>query len=145
MNTHYCVGFLFDSRFQRVLLVEKRGRRESWQKGLYNGIGGLVQFGESSRAAMLRKGSAEAGLELPVAYEWTNFACLRFDNQTQLDVFHASNDVLINRAHTKADENIDVFPVHRLPENCIDDVPWMINMAIASARGRLPFYSVEVG
>lgn len=59
---HYCLGFAFDD-LGRVALIEKQ--RPEWQRGLLNGIGGKVEFGETPIIAMHREFFEETGVSLP--------------------------------------------------------------------------------
>jgi len=54
-KTKFVVGFYFDM-FQKkpsVLLIKKK--RPQWQAGLYNGIGGHIEEGETPLQAMIRE------------------------------------------------------------------------------------------
>jgi 8-oxo-dGTP diphosphatase len=57
---HYVVGFQFNNAGDRVALI-KKGRPE-WQAGLWNGIGGGVERGESAEQAMEREFQEETEL-----------------------------------------------------------------------------------
>lgn len=54
----YVVGFVFTPDCQKVLLIRKD---KGWQSGLYNGIGGHVEAGETPVQAMVRECSEETG------------------------------------------------------------------------------------
>ena len=63
----YVVGFAFNQ--SNILLIEKT--KPSWQKGLLNGIGGLVESGEGLRDAMYREFKEETSL-VTDWQSWTN-------------------------------------------------------------------------
>lgn len=69
----YCVGFLFAPDLQHVVLIEKK--RPSWQVGQLNGVGGKVEPGETTHAAMVREFSEETGVHVP---EWALFHTERY-------------------------------------------------------------------
>ena len=87
----YCLGFMFDPAYERVLLMVKK--RPAWQEGLLNGIGGKIESGESCLEAMNREFFEETGLDLPGNFgpnsvhhfEWqhvgTHFRSALYDNQ----------------------------------------------------------------
>jgi len=56
----YSVGFLVSPEGDRVLLLEKA--RPDWIKGLWNGVGGHIERGESPFEAMMREAAEEAAL-----------------------------------------------------------------------------------
>lgn len=51
IHTEYCVGFAFYGT--DVILINKA--RPAFQKGLFNGVGGKIEFGESAFQAMVRE------------------------------------------------------------------------------------------
>jgi 8-oxo-dGTP pyrophosphatase MutT (NUDIX family) len=59
----YVLGFVFDRRYNNVLLVEKA--RPEWQAGKLNGLGGKVEVGELPAAAMIRELREETNQALP--------------------------------------------------------------------------------
>lgn len=71
--TPYVAGFLFRGpsipEAASVALVRKL--KPKWQLGLWNGIGGKVEKGESQAAAMRREALEEIGL--PVSVDWNYF------------------------------------------------------------------------
>ncbi len=56
---HYVLGFAFYN--DRVLLFH-HDKPENWQHGVWNGIGGKVEPGETPAKAMVREAEEEAGL-----------------------------------------------------------------------------------
>ena len=66
----YSLGFMFSHNMNYVLLRLKK--KPAWQDGLLNGIGGLVEPGESSLQAMRREFHEETGLMTDLT-EWTCF------------------------------------------------------------------------
>lgn len=69
--TKYVLGFIFDSYAEKVLLIEKQ--RPNWQAGKLNGIGGKIESGEKSTAAMVREAFEECHLFSKVG-DWLSVA-----------------------------------------------------------------------
>lgn len=65
---YYVCGFLFTPNRQQVALIKKV--RPEWQAGLYNGIGGKIEFNESPSQAMIREFSEETGSRIT---NWNGF------------------------------------------------------------------------
>jgi 8-oxo-dGTP diphosphatase len=59
---HYVVGFVFDYDLNHVLLLKKT--HPEWQKGKYNGVGGLVEHDEDAPYAMWRECLEECNLDI---------------------------------------------------------------------------------
>lgn len=57
--TLYSLGFLFTGDLSQVALIQKVA--PEWQKGLWNGIGGKIEVGESPLEAMNREFVEETG------------------------------------------------------------------------------------
>jgi 8-oxo-dGTP diphosphatase len=62
---NFVLGFITDRK--RVLLIRKN--RPDWQKGLYNGVGGLVLLDETPTDAMIREAKEETNLDIT---DWVN-------------------------------------------------------------------------
>lgn len=114
----YSVGFLVSPEGDRVLLLEKA--RPDWIRGLWNGVGGHIERGESPFEAMMREAAEEAALPpLP----WKHLGVINAQQEpgapfgsAQLVVFAAIGDV--DAARTMTDEPVRPFAweeVERLP------------------------------
>lgn len=71
--SEFVCGFMFDQWSKRVVLIKKE--RPTWQKGLWNGVGGLIRPGEAPRDAMAREFKEETGVTTDSG-EWRHFADL---------------------------------------------------------------------
>lgn len=121
----YVVGFLLCK--SNVLLVEKK--RPEWQKGLWNGIGGRVEPGESVDVAMRREFREEAGLDVD---KWHLFCtemgtnCVvyfyRADVQTTRSVERDVNDV----GETLEWHHVD----HVVDSPVVGNLRWLVPMAM---------------
>lgn len=69
----YVVGYMLRPSREEVLLLCKQ--HPEYQKGKWNGVGGKIEAGESSIAAMVREFHEEAGV-LTTQRDWEHFATL---------------------------------------------------------------------
>lgn len=58
---NYVCAFVIDE-CNNILLIRKK--RPDWQAGYLNGVGGKIEFGETSREAMTREFQEETGLTI---------------------------------------------------------------------------------
>ena len=81
---NYVAGFLFSQDLTHVVLLEKQS--PAWQKGLFNGVGGKIEDGESPIQAMVRECEEETGVFIS-ENNWTRYAHLTKPNYFELDVY----------------------------------------------------------
>jgi len=103
----YALGFYFSEDSKKVLLINKM--RPENQKGLLNGIGGLMIEGETIMQTMVRESIEEIGVDVP---DWDNFFKLRADSTTEIYCFRAFGD--LSKAETMTDERIKVIGINNL-------------------------------
>lgn len=96
--TRYAMGFCF-SWNNHVLLIKKQ--KDSMHEGLYNGIGGKIEEGESADHAMEREWAEESHYP-PVG--WREYMRMRFDNENELVLFAAQIDKGVKRGKFNAAE-----------------------------------------
>jgi len=129
--TDKVVGYLFDRSLNLVMLILKQ--RPEWMRGLYNGVGGKIEPGESPLQAMERECLEESGL---VPYwdttEWEAVARLDTPNG-RIFVFAAVGTP--TDGVTKTDEAIIVVNTAALPANIVPNVRWLIPLAQQTLRG----------
>ena len=113
----YCLGFALHGH--GVLLVEKL--RPSWQKGLWNGVGGKVEPGEPAFQAMQREFLEETGL---VVEDWRPI-CTLHGPDWEVSVYTAQVDGQEPKQCT--DEKVGWWPVNRLPPH-VTNLPWLLAM-----------------
>src|SRR6266498_4001734 len=138
---NYVVGFLFDDDGETVALIHKQ--RPSWQKGLLNGVGGKMEYGELASEAMIRECEEEFGVRVE---DWEQFAVLTsgdsliyffkaFDSNTLVRV-----GTSVVHSYDPADPNVEVpviIFVDTLPYYAtIPNLQWLIPMALEN-----PIYS----
>jgi 8-oxo-dGTP diphosphatase len=133
MNTRYVAGFLFDPLFESVSLIRKN--RPKWQAGLLNGIGGHIDGDETALAAMFREFKEETGYHETM---WTLFARLK-GPEFSVEFFAAIGNP--NLCKTVSDEPVEVICVHNLhihQQRMVENVPWLIHLAIDVMRDGRP-------
>ncbi|MGE0412002.1 MAG: NUDIX hydrolase [Verrucomicrobiales bacterium] len=134
----YVLGFLFSPDRQRVALIRKA--KPDWQKGLLNGIGGKVEFGEDDFQAMAREFREETGYQKKI--DWRNY-CAMEGIGWEVSCFVALGDV---DALATADEEepVEVRRVEELHPGCkgtIENLPWLIALALDSGRDWEPAFT----
>ena len=122
----YVVGFLFTPDNQRVVLIEKHN--PAWQRGLYNGVGGKIEAGETPLEAMIREFEEEAGVKTQ-ANDWRHIARILRPGDYDLSVF-AGHSALALEAKTVERELIALLPVDALPAKLMPNLKWLIPMAL---------------
>jgi 8-oxo-dGTP pyrophosphatase MutT (NUDIX family) len=132
----YVVGFLFDPAFERLWLIEKK--RPAWQAGLWNGIGGKVEPGESIFDAMAREAREEIdiGDETP----WTHYVSLQYV-EAEIHFFWANGILGFSTARAVTDEEIAqrrvadwLYPDPEGRDRLILNLRFLIPMAVHSGR-----------
>ena len=109
----YALGFVKSLDDKRVLLLQKV--RPAFMAGLYNGVGGHIEEGETPVAAMARECEEEADLRIP-EQEWLLLDVLGDGKTYEVSVFYAHAE--IEKASARTDEPLQIFDldeVHRLP------------------------------
>lgn len=124
MKTKYVLGFAFNRN--SVALIRKN--RPAWQKGLYNGIGGHIEEGETPLRAMIREFKEETGIKFN---PWLKFCVMEFPEAT---VYCFTTKVpFLNNAKSLTDEAVQITRMEdifnsRIP--MIDNIPWLVAMAL---------------
>lgn len=134
--TDYVLGFAFTMDRHRVLLIEKR--RPAWQAGLWNGIGGKIEAGETPLQAMSREAVEEAGIKVA----WSPLATLRGDGFL-IHVFQAFNDNIMS-AESRTDERVSIHGLSYLklipaPRN----IPLLVALALDTSGIAKPIHLRE--
>lgn len=121
---NYVVGIIYSNT--HVLLIDKL--RPEWQKGIYNGVGGMIKDGESSIDAMIRECKEECNLDI---YEWYEYDTVSFDNGVNLTYFYSKiDDEYIKTFESLTDEKVVMFNLYKLPESIQDDIEDIITSRI---------------
>lgn len=137
-TTDYVCGFAFNPGYSKVALIEKR--RPDWQAGLWNGIGGHVEEGESPLEAMRREFAEEAGLYVPT---WECFAELLDATDPGSArwrvLFYCVAGQPLGELRTLTDERVHSWRVDDLMHlDVVPNLRWLIPLATQrEVRGKL--------
>jgi 8-oxo-dGTP pyrophosphatase MutT (NUDIX family) len=133
----YVAGFMFSPDETRVALVMKK--RPAWQAGMWNGIGGHIEPGETVHDAMVREFAEETGVLYAL---WERFATLSGDGFA-VDWFRCTSS-LLDGVRSATDEAVGVHPVPLPPDlPTIPNLGWLVPMALKANRHEWPFDVVE--
>lgn len=126
---NYVVGFITDGK--RVLLIRKN--RPDYQKGLYNGVGGLVLENETPVETMIRKTNEETGLQIN---DWIKIDTFPYpETETTLHLFQATvSKKFIKNYKTTTDEIVRLFKIKNLPVNTVKDVPYICTKRLTNQK-----------
>ncbi len=109
--TEYSVGFMFDDRMERVLLIQKQSG-PACVLNKWNGLGGHIEDGESPKDCMVREFHEECGVMTDPG-EWLKFTELRVSDAV-VHCFWATNSQAISDARKTTREAINDYSC--LPE-----------------------------
>lgn len=120
----YVVGIVYSN--EHVLLINKI--RPEWQKGIFNGLGGMINKGELPIDAMIRECKEECNLDIKY---WELYDKVNFDNGVELNYFISKvNDDFIKEFKSMTDEEVVMFNLYKIPENIQDDIKYIITSRI---------------
>lgn len=119
----FVVGFAIDTMLEEVLLIRKL--KPQWQKGHLNGVGGKCAGSEWAYDAMRREFHEETGIFID---NWRRF-CTTQARDGEVHFFVT----LFNKfeVEQKEDEEPVWVSYRPLPIKVVDNLQWMIPMAIA--------------
>lgn len=121
---NYVVGIVYSN--EHVLLINKI--RPEWQKGIFNGLGGMINKGELPIDAMIRECKEECNLDIKY---WELYDKVNFDNGVELNYFISKvNDDFIKEFKSMTDEEVVMFNLYKIPENIQDDIKYIITSRI---------------
>jgi 8-oxo-dGTP diphosphatase len=128
----YVVGFLFDSRGERVVLIRKN--RPDWQKGKVNGVGGKIEPNETPMAAMIREFREETGVET-TSLDWENFGSMWDFHEFEIAFYRAFNSELLAQTKTCTDEFIEKWDVESVTaifhrNQIVPNLRWLVPLAL---------------
>jgi 8-oxo-dGTP diphosphatase len=131
---NYVAGFLFSEDKQSVALIEKK-KGPPAVIGKWNAIGGKIEDGETSLAAMKREFIEETGVSYELA--WLRFLRLEGENWS-VDFYHAFANL---RVESMEDEKVSWFTLRELP-NVVSNLKWIIPMALSHFEQHVETYRV---
>lgn len=135
--TMYVLGFAFNKTKDKVLLIKKEkkeGKKENWQAGFFNGLGGKIEaFENFPIEAMVREFKEECNIST-LETDWKQYATI------QNSFFHVTCffSVLDNIENFEILTNEKVYSVEISSlfkeqfKNCLSNLIWLIPMALES-------------
>lgn len=140
MKTTYVAGFMFDQSRLHVALIRKN--KPKWQAGKLNGIGGKVEAEESILHAMVREFSEETSTTTTES-QWNHFLTMRGGDWIVEFLFTTGDVWSLQSPEEEKVEIVDLGLITPLREDMIENLPWLISMALDCAMdGRPDFASV---
>lgn len=131
--TMYVVAFAFDD-LGRVCLIEKQ--KPDWQKNRYNGVGGKVEKGETSRHAMVREFEEETGVKTVFA-DWVCAGMMQGPDWT-VDVW-TYHSPAIRDVKTMETEKVQLFTIPQVQHlHAIDNVPILVALCQLHQKTNAP-------
>ena len=123
------LGFMFSEDLKNVLLLKKS--HPEWQAGQLNGVGGKLEPEDKNdpHAAMAREFKEETGM---LHDDWDSFCVLENEKKTwRVYIYSAVGE--ITEAKKMEDEEPIVVSVDNLPPQIIDNLSWLIPLALDPA------------
>lgn len=151
----YVAGFLFDEAHEHVVLLEKQ--KPLWMKGKLNGVGGKIEDGETPLQAMEREFEEETSFNSRVTggYFWHEFCELKAYNgapdlRCVVHFYRAFAPIEALRSCRQMEtEPVNVYrlatlpwPQHLSPSTVMNNLPWLITMALGIDSERVDKFEV---
>ncbi len=135
---HYVLGLIYNSDLNTVLLIKKK--RPAWQEGMWNGIGGKIEKGETPIHAIDRETYEETG---QAHYEFKHIITFVCPGGT-VYVYKA---VAFGKIYFKQieDEVLSLKSLNDLPENMMANLKWIIPVSLSSIQFPLMVQQNELG
>lgn len=122
----YVTGFMFSSDKKKVALITKIN--PAWQRGLINGVGGKIEYGESPEQAMSREFLEETGVST-LPEQWTCYCIIKRPQKYSVSFLVSIDDNVFNIRSVEK-EVVGIYEVNNLPRNVIENLRWLIPMSI---------------
>lgn len=138
MKTEYVLGFALSSLRQRVVLIRKT--KPEWQVGKLNGVGGKIE-NESKYTAMHREFREETGYATKGEL-WSYFCRLEGDD---FEVHCFATIIDVGECRTVEAEEVEIIQVKDLEnyrQSMVENLPWLINLAIDHLDDKRPSFVV---
>jgi len=107
--------------------------RPDWQSGRLNGVGGRIESKETSVECIVREVFEETGVKTNNKEDWDYFGEIKSDSW-RVDLYACAYVGNANDFSTTTDEEVEWFEVDSLPDNILENLNWMIPLAIDKLR-----------
>lgn len=144
----YVLGFCFNQSLNKVVLIRKK--KPDWQASRLNGVGGSVEQGETTLAAMVREFREETGWQAHP--EWICFGRLRcaVPDDVELYLFRGRYDTVPGPYMDGPEGLVNVHYVSSVltgesqGSKVVPNARWLILMALNHATGddRAEFFEI---
>lgn len=133
----YVAGFMFSRDLASVALIRKA--EPEWQRGKLNGVGGKIEEGESSVAAMQREFAEETGW-CTSSHIWRHFAALSGPDWS-LDFYFSKGDLAL--VDSREEEKIEIIAVDSIAQrsDVIENLPWLVGLALDALHDGRPVFA----
>ncbi len=126
----YTLAFIFNSTQDKVLLMHKS--RPAVHEGMFNGLGGKIEEGESSLDCVVREIKEESDL-VTEKDKWI-YVGEKFSDEWRVETFCYVYKGDISDAKTVEDQPIEWFDVKNLPKNLVSNLAWIIPLCLDKIR-----------
>lgn len=130
----YSLGFAFSLDASKLVVIEKN--RPDWQAGLWNGVGGKLEEGETPLQCLVREFFEETGVKISEK-AWRPLTVFR--NETfEVHAYAVFSDQIF-QVETMTDEQIMVIDVdlNEIRRKGISNLPWLIGLALDKDQERI--------
>ena len=118
----HSLAFIFNPEGTHVALIEKQ--RPAWQKGLWNGLGGKVEPGETIMECVLREVDEESGIKTKDK-DWKYVGDLT-SQDWHVGIYAMQLRQPYYDLHSDTGEKTAWIPKNNLPEKIMDNLHWLI-------------------
>lgn len=128
----YVCGFVINDvekpwKTQRIVLIQKT--KPAWQAGLWNGVGGKVEAGESPQQAMIREFAEETGVRVT---GWRLFAINRHGPN---GVYMFVSRQWVDAVHQTTDERPQIWEISVLKSGLVvPNLKWLVPLALSENK-----------
>jgi 8-oxo-dGTP pyrophosphatase MutT (NUDIX family) len=143
----YVLGFVFDLDVNRVLLIQKQ--KPSWQRGFYNGIGGMKEPTDLTYAeAMVRECEEETGVKTK-SLHWHHFCTMGEETSRWLVqcYYTTLQEIQVDKSMfvSMTKEEVYFHPLKAISighPQLLGNIPWLVAMALDHHYNRAIEHSV---
>jgi len=108
--------------------------RPDWQMGKVNGVGGKIEANEESTDCIVREVQEETGVQTQVE-NWAYFGEIH-GKKWRVDLYAMLYFEATDNFTSTTDEKIEWFNINDLPDNILDNLNWIIPMAINKIKNK---------
>ena len=127
----FTLALIFDLSGSRTLLIHKTSLNSPpavYDK--WNGVGGKLNIDESPLEGCVREIKEETNLSLSTL---KHFANLTDGENWKVYCFYTFTNKISNYTQTTS-EKLEIYNTKLLPENCVSNIPYLVNMALNFER-----------